>query len=106
MPVYSENELAVDELDGILSWLGEAAQPADGPGLYTRYCGNCHGADARGGIVQVGLVGRPAGDISEKIREGEGGSNYGSRRGYMPRWTRAQISDAEAQLIWAAINGR
>ena len=104
MAAYSEDELTPDELTGLLGWLGEVPKPADGPGLYTMFCANCHGADARGGIVQVRLVGRPLGELMEKVREGEGGTAYGARRQYMPRWTRAELTDAEVLLIGDAVS--
>ncbi|MEZ4474422.1 MAG: cytochrome c [bacterium] len=104
MPPYSANELPADELDGILGWLASARKPADGPGLYTRFCANCHGAGGRGAVVG-GIRGESLGELREKVREGEGGRNFGSRGSYMPAWSAAQLTDAEIALIYQAING-
>ncbi|MCA9528030.1 MAG: c-type cytochrome, partial [Myxococcales bacterium] len=104
MPPYSANELPDDELDGMLTWLASAPKPTDGPGLYTRFCANCHGAGGRGAVVG-GIRGESLGEFREKVREGEGGRNYGNRGSYMPAWSAAQLSDAEITKIYQAVNG-
>ena len=79
-------------------------KPTDGPGLYTRFCANCHGAGGRGAVVG-GIRGESLGEFREKVREGEGGRNYGNRGSYMPAWSAAQLSDAEITKIYEAVNG-
>lgn len=87
------------ELNAILDYLETASpKPTDGAGLYGRYCVNCHGADGRSGRVRKNIVGE-AHELPGIIRNGHGGTSYGLRTSYMPKWTTAEISDAEAALI-------
>ena len=99
------------QLDSILSWLAAAPKPTTGQGLYTRYCGNCHGADAWGGRVGQDLtheVGEHFDDddddeILEAVREGHARTRYGDRTEYMPSWTAAELSLADVAAITAYI---
>lgn len=85
------------QLNEMFDWLGSFPHPTTGEGLYDRYCANCHGPNAHGGPTGKDLAGEDRGD--EDIRRGKGGTNYGSRRTYMPGWSTSQLSDAEVQLI-------
>ncbi|MCA9557197.1 MAG: c-type cytochrome, partial [Myxococcales bacterium] len=105
MPPYGEDELTPGELDEILGWLSAMPKPADGAGLFRTFCANCHGANGRGGPVGEGIVGEGVGEWIEVVREGEGGRNYGRRGGYMPSWSRAQLTDAEIRLMYEAVSG-
>ncbi|MEZ4460339.1 MAG: hypothetical protein R3E66_11550 [bacterium] len=40
-------------------------------------------------------------NLSEKIRQGEGGTNYGARFNYMPSWSSSAMSNEEDLLITA-----
>jgi mono/diheme cytochrome c family protein len=56
--------------------LGPAAGPANaalGSSLFAANCASCHGTDARGTPGAPGIRHVPAGEISEAVREGEGG---------------------------------
>lgn len=86
------------DLTAIFDYLDRAPRPTDGKGLYLRFCGNCHGADAKGGRVGESIAGG-GDDVSEKVRGGHGGTSYGSRTKYMPAWSTADLSNAEVTLI-------
>lgn len=98
MPAFAADE--IPDLAPIFEVLDRTPRPTDGAGLYARFCGNCHGADASGGRVGESAK-EDRGEIFEKVREGKGGSNFGARKKYMPAWTSSQLSDAEVELIAA-----
>ena len=98
MPMFGADQIEDAALAGILAWLAEAPKPTTGEGLYVRYCGNCHGADAWGGRVDKALTDE-LDEIRETVREGHGGTRYGDREEYMPAWTAAILTDADLALI-------
>ncbi|MGE0396589.1 MAG: c-type cytochrome [Kofleriaceae bacterium] len=104
MPAYAA-ELTSDEIAAVMAWLSRPAKPTDGAGLYTRFCGNCHGADAYGGRSGEDLTGEvdEADEVMEKVREGHGGASYGDRTKYMPSWQDGELTDAEVALITSYI---
>jgi mono/diheme cytochrome c family protein len=67
--------------------------------LYLDYCGNCHGADAAGGVVGKEIYDKEYRDALEKVREGEGGDAYAERDKYMPRFGQALLNNEEVQAI-------
>ncbi len=100
MPSFAAADLP--DLDAIFAWLDRPPHPTGGQALYVRYCANCHGADAQGGRVEQGVTheAREGSDeISEKVRDGHGGANYGARTKYMPAWTTGELSDADVAAI-------
>lgn len=101
MIAYPETMVTEQQLEEIWTWLGGLPQPTTGEALYLDYCANCHGANARGGRVAKNIQekGTELGDLTEKVREGEGGTNYGAAALYMPHWSTSQISDDELTLI-------
>jgi mono/diheme cytochrome c family protein len=105
MPAYDEAALTAEELDAVLAYLGDAPAPANGEGLYTRYCGNCHGPDARGGRTGRNLLGEDLGDFTSLIRRGHGGANYGLAGSYMPAWDDTEITADEIELIHTYVSG-
>lgn len=105
MPAYAV-ELGDSEIASVMAWLSQPAKPTDGHGLYTRFCGNCHGADAFGGRTGQDLtreVGEDPDEVIEKVREGEGGSSFHKRTDYMPSWSELEITDDEVALITSYI---
>ena len=100
MPQFTEALLDDEELDRILEYLDGFPQPTTPEDLYLDYCRNCHGIDAQGGVVGQALTGEPLEEFIEKVREGEGGSNYGARMSFMPARTQAELSDAEIEAIF------
>jgi mono/diheme cytochrome c family protein len=98
MPKYTASMLSDQQLTGIITMLRAAPHPTDGKALYDRFCANCHGADAHGGPVGKNIL-RELGELTEKVREGEGGNSYGSRSRYMPKWSTSELSNAEVNAI-------
>jgi mono/diheme cytochrome c family protein len=97
MPVYSEQDLSNDEMNSIIFFLRQATKPTDGAGLYGRFCANCHGDDARGGVTGKDVIDE-ANDSLEKVREGEG-NDPAKRKNFMPSYTPEELSNAEVALI-------
>jgi mono/diheme cytochrome c family protein len=97
MPAYSEEELSNDEMNSIIFFLRQAPKPTDGAGLYARFCANCHGDDAQGGVTGKDIIDE-ADDSLEEVREGEG-KNPADRKDFMPSYTPAELSNAEVALI-------
>lgn len=95
MPVF--DDVSDEQLEEILDWLSSFPAPTDGHGLYARYCGNCHGPDASGGVVGVDLWDDTI--DTDQVREGSGGSSFGSRRIFMPAWDVATISEGQLASI-------
>ncbi|MBX3156151.1 MAG: c-type cytochrome [Deltaproteobacteria bacterium] len=101
MPAFGTDAISDDELAAAIAFLGAAPHPTTGMDLYLRYCGNCHGPTAQGGRVGEGIAREKRSEVFEKVREGHGGTNYGSRKKYMPSWTTAELSDADVTSIAA-----
>lgn len=101
MIAYPDTLVSDDQLDEIWAFLGSFPQPETGEGLWLDYCGNCHGKDGLGGRVNKDIreKANELGDMREKVREGEGGNNYGAAAQYMPHWGSGEISDAEIDSI-------
>jgi mono/diheme cytochrome c family protein len=93
-----------EDLAKIIAHLRGFAVPDDGEGLYLRFCGNCHGADAWGGRVGVDLTHEASEGVEEFleiVREGHGGADYGARTEYMPAWPADEITDDDVAAIVA-----
>lgn len=99
MAAYAPDVLGGAELEKIFDYLDSFEQPTTGEGLYLDYCRNCHGIDARGGVVGVDISDKEIGDITEKVREGEGGAGYGNRIAYMPAFDAQTLTDDELTAI-------
>lgn len=99
MAAYPEALFDDAAIDAILDWLDTFEQPTTGEALYLDYCGNCHGADASGGVVEKPIEYQGVHDMLEKVREGEGGTNYGARMQYMPGVSTDRLDDAEVTAI-------
>ena len=106
MPEYSESILSNAQLADLLGYLNSFPKPTTGQEIYNTYCSNCHGLDGQGGVVGSNIWESrdEFSKFQERIRDGEGGNNYGDRTGYMPAWAEQQISDAEIQLILDYLN--
>ena len=100
MAPFGTDLLSDAELGRILDWLGAAPKPATGEGLYVRFCGNCHGANAQGGRVGKDITSE-LDEVFEKVREGHGGASYAARTKYMPGWLASELTDAEVASIAA-----
>jgi mono/diheme cytochrome c family protein len=100
MPMVPTYQISDADLQAILTMLGEATKPTTGEGLYVRFCGNCHGADAWGGRVGKGLTDE-LDELREAVRDGHGGSRFGERDEYMPAWTSSALANPDIALIEA-----
>lgn len=100
MTPFAEANLSDAQLDAIFDYLDATyPKPADGATLFAEYCRNCHGADALGGETMVNIKVEGAGEYFEKVREGNGGTDYGGRTSYMPAYDASELSDADIQAI-------
>jgi mono/diheme cytochrome c family protein len=98
-PMAMKTDISAADLTSILTWLAGQPKPTTGQGLYKDFCGNCHGPNmATGGVVPVGIIGKKAGDILQRVRMGEG-ADPSMRNGYMPAEDATQLTDAEVTLI-------
>ena len=103
MPAYSTTKISATQLSEMLTWLRNQPKPTTGQALYNTYCANCHGANARGGIVGEGIRGE-GDEFLSIIRSGHGGTNYSNRGSYMPAWSATEISNADVQLMIQYVN--
>jgi mono/diheme cytochrome c family protein len=99
MLAYGATVVSDGQLSSIFDYLDAFPQPTDGQGLYLDYCRNCHGTDARGGVTGVDISDKEYNDALEKVRVGEGGTDYGSRDMYMPAFPASRLSDADVRAI-------
>jgi mono/diheme cytochrome c family protein len=98
MTPYGADVVSDESLCDILAYLRSFEEPQDGQALYTTFCANCHGDDGLGGRTGKDIA-DSANDALEKIREGDGGTSYGSQRSYMPHWESDELSSAEIDQI-------
>ena len=104
MAAIPPSELADPDLAKVMTFLAAAPKPATGPELYVRFCQNCHGADGRGGRVAKNIV-REVNNLSTIVRTGHGGSSFGARTSYMPKWSATELTDAEVTAIRTHVSG-
>jgi mono/diheme cytochrome c family protein len=83
----------------IFDYLDKPPQPTMAEGLYLDYCGNCHGADGKGGPTTRNITGAVTHPLLEVSREGTHPGMYDERNEYMPGYPTSRISDAELELI-------
>jgi mono/diheme cytochrome c family protein len=87
------------DLNLIFDYLDKPPQPTTAEGLYKDYCGNCHGADGKGGPTTRDITGDAVDPIEEVVRQGTHLGMYEERNEYMPAYPTTRVSDAELQLI-------
>jgi mono/diheme cytochrome c family protein len=83
----------------IYDYLDKPPQPTTAQGLYADYCGNCHGADGKGGPSTRDITGDAVDPIEEVVRQGTHPGEFELRNEYMPPYSTTRISDAELQLV-------
>lgn len=104
MPKFPTDMLSDANLQGILSYLSAQPKPTTGPALYLDYCANCHGANGAGGVTMRSLLNvTMMSALTTSVRNGHHAGEFSNRRDFMPKWTAAQLSDAELQLIFQHI---
>lgn len=103
MAAWAEATLSDAEVTAILEYLDEFPQPTTGEALYLDYCGNCHGADAQGGVVGVSpleeIIDGDYDKVFEQVREGDDEGGPGARSNYMPAFGTDALTDVEVDLI-------
>jgi mono/diheme cytochrome c family protein len=105
MPKFTIDQVPDAQLEGIFRFLGMLQKPTSGAGLYKDYCLNCHGADARGGVTMRDISAEPLATFIADSRSGHHAGEFSNRREYMPKWTAAELSDAELRLIFDYVDG-
>ena len=104
MPKFTTVQLTDAQLTGIFSFLAMRPKPTTGAELYKDYCQNCHGPDARGGVTMRNISTKLVADFLKHPRDGHHPGEFSNRREYMPRWTAAELSDAELRLIFQHVD--
>ena len=105
MMKYTPEMLSDAQLQGIFAFLAARPKPTTGAGLYKDYCENCHGADALGGITMRPIAAEPVNVFIMDSRAGHHPGEFANRREYMPKWTAAELSDAELRSIFMYVDG-
>ena len=104
MPKFTTVQLTDAQLQGIFMFLAGLPKPTTGQGLYKDYCLNCHGADAKGGVTMRDISAEPVNTFIQDSRSGHHPGEFSNRREYMPKWTAAELSDAELRLIFQYVD--
>ncbi len=99
MPAFSLQEVSNPQLQEVLAWLGGRPDPTTGVDLFNRYCANCHGSGAAGGVVDKDIRGETLANVIDAARNGFGGLDYATRDMFMPGRPAAELTDGELQLI-------
>ena len=105
MPKFPVEQISALQLEGIFNFLAARPKPPTGAELYKDYCLNCHGADGKGGVTMRDISAQPVAAFIEDSRAGHHPGEFENRREYMPKWTAAELSDAELRLIFAYVDG-
>jgi mono/diheme cytochrome c family protein len=98
MEKWGTDKLSDADLMLVLDYLDEPPQPTTGAALFADYCANCHGADAKGGVVAHNLL-NEVDKINDMVRKGAHAGEYEMRKEYMPAFTQQRLSDADLKLI-------
>lgn len=99
MEIIPPEMLTDADLTLIYEYLDKPPQPTTAEGLYKDYCGNCHGADGKGGPTTRDITGADVEPIEEVVRQGTHLGMFDERNEYMPAYSTTLVSDAELQLI-------
>lgn len=98
MVPFPASALPDADLAAIQTWLAGLPKPTTGQQLYLDFCGNCHGPDAMGGVIPLGIRGGIKAGTMQLVRMGHG-TDPADRKGYMPAQGLEQLSDAELGMI-------
>jgi mono/diheme cytochrome c family protein len=98
MEKWGTDKLSDADLMLIFDYLDKPPQPTTGEGLFMDYCANCHGKDAKGGVVGHNLLNEVA-KINDMVRKGAHAGEFDMRKEFMPAFTTQRISDADLKLI-------
>jgi mono/diheme cytochrome c family protein len=110
---FDTTVLSDADADAIFEWLSAMPKPESGAALYADYCSFCHGADGRGGTMDVAYASayhsapyrRVGAEFLAYVRAGHLVDDLGmpvpiaDRHAYMPAFPPEMLTDAEIQLI-------
>lgn len=96
-------ELSDSALEKIWDYLDAPAQPTTGQALYLDYCGNCHGADGKGGPTMRNIL-NELGELKSRVRQGAHLGEFDMRREYMPAFGMDKIKDSELDAIYQYVD--
>lgn len=105
MAAWSTETISDEQLDLIFDHLDAFPQPTTGEELFLDYCRSCHGPTGTGGAVPENILEEAPDERLEKVRKGEGGTNYAARLEYMPAFASDRLTDAEVQAIMDWLTG-
>jgi mono/diheme cytochrome c family protein len=103
MVAVPAGDLSDAALTKIWDYLDQPAQPTTGQALYLDYCGNCHGADAKGGPTTRNIL-NELGELKSRVRQGAHPGEFDMRREYMPAFSTSVLTDAELDLIYKYVD--
>ena len=103
MAIITPATVSDANLNLIWDYLAKPAQPTTGKALYLDYCGNCHGADGKGGPTGRNILNELS-KLKTQVRNGAHLGQFSMRKDYMPAFTTTQISDAELNLIYTYVD--
>lgn len=92
------------DLNLIYDYLDKPPQPSTAQGLYLDYCGNCHGADGKGGPTTRDITREVSHPLLEVSRAGTHPGMFDQRDEYMPGYPATRINEAELQMIADYVN--
>jgi mono/diheme cytochrome c family protein len=99
MDPFTADMLSDADLMLIFDYLDKAPKPTTAQELYHDYCGNCHGADGKGGPTTRDLTGNITHDFEDIIRQGTHPGMYDERNEYMSKFDMSWITDEQMQMI-------
>lgn len=107
MAAFNQGALPDATLNAIFDWLSAPGlpKPTTGAALYADYCATCHGATGAGGPANHDAKGEPLSKALSMVRSGHSLTQFSSRTGYMPKWSAAELTDAEVGLIVDYLDG-
>ena len=98
MDKWGQDKLSDLQLSLIFDYLSKPPQPTSGQALFLDYCGNCHGADARGGPTGRNLL-NEVDKIEPLVRDGKNGGQFQLRKDFMPSFPSNTLNDSELKLV-------
>jgi mono/diheme cytochrome c family protein len=102
MEPIAADKLSEADLALIWGFLDKPPQPTTAEGLYKDYCGNCHGADGKGGPTTRDITNELA-ELRDIVRDGAHPGEFELRNEYMPALPSTVLTDAEVDLIYAYV---
>ncbi len=98
MPKFTEAEVPTVQLNQILAFLSEPPKPTTGRDLFNDFCRQCHGADGKL-VSGHNIATKTAQEFITNVRNGHHPGEFERRTGYMPKWSAAELTDAEIRLM-------